>query len=57
MDLIISYAALSNLRSSASHSATKSDTSHSRSVTPAAIAGLVRSVRFKGAHYQKMRLA
>jgi hypothetical protein len=33
------------LRSSASHAATKSDTSQSRSVTPAAIAGVVRRVR------------
>ena len=34
-----------SVRSSASHAATKSDTSHSRSVTPAAIAGVVRRVR------------
>ena len=37
--LFFGYAALSNLRSSASHSATRSDTSQSRFVTPAAIAG------------------
>ena len=38
------YAAISR-RSSASHAATRSDTSQSRSVTPAAIAGVVRRVR------------
>jgi hypothetical protein len=36
------YAALSNPRSSASSSSTKSDTSHSLSVTPAAMAGVRR---------------
>jgi len=40
------YAAcLSALRSLASQAATRSSTSHSRSVTPAAIAGVTRSVR------------
>lgn len=38
------YAAISSRRSSASHAATKSDTSQRRSVTPAAIAGVVRRV-------------
>jgi hypothetical protein len=38
------YAALSNPRSSASINATKPDTSQGRSVTPAAIAGVARSV-------------
>jgi len=40
----ITYAALSNSRSEAPHAATRSATSQSRSVTPAAIAGVVRSV-------------
>jgi hypothetical protein len=40
--MIVIYAALSNFHSEASIMATKSDTSHKRSVTPAAIAGLVR---------------
>jgi len=40
------YAAcLSALRSLGSHAAARSSTSHSRSVTPAAIAGVTRSVR------------
>jgi hypothetical protein len=39
------YAALSNPRSSASSNATKSDTSHTRAVTPAAIACVTRSVQ------------
>jgi hypothetical protein len=38
-------ACLSALRSLASHAATRSSTSHRRSVTPAAIAGVTRSVR------------
>ncbi len=42
--MISCYAALSNSRSEASSKATKSDTSHSLSVTPAAIAGVVRKV-------------
>ena len=40
----IFYAAIC-WRSAASHAATKSDTSQSRSTTPAAIAGVVRRVR------------
>ena len=39
------YAALSILRSDASHAATKSETSDSLCVTPAAMAGVTRSVR------------
>jgi len=42
---LVIYAALSASRSLDSQSATRSETSQSRSVTPAAIAGLVRSVR------------
>lgn len=41
----ISYAALSAAFSSASSTATRSETPYSRSVTPAAIAGVQRSVR------------
>ena len=41
----IFHAALSALRSYCSQRLTRSDTSHSRSVTPAAIAGVMRSVR------------
>ncbi len=41
----LTYAALSALRSYSSQGATKSATSQRRSVTPAAIAGLMRSVR------------
>ncbi len=43
--LTLFYAALSDARSSVSQGATMSDTAHSRAVTPAAIAGLVCSVR------------
>ena len=42
--LAVNHAACS-IRSTASHAETKSDTSQSRSVTPAAIAGVVRRVR------------
>ena len=41
----ITYAALSTLRSLASNAATRSATSHSRSVTLAATAGVTRNVR------------
>ena len=43
--IIIVYGAISSRRSSTSQVATKSDTSRTRSVIPAAIAGLVRRVR------------
>ena len=46
ISILRAYAALSTLRSSASSKATRSDTSHSRSVTPAAIAGVQRSVEW-----------
>lgn len=42
--IITPYAALSNPRSAASSSATRSDNSHNRSVTPAAMAGLSSSL-------------